>query len=147
MKKTPLEYALNLLKVRERSEGEIKQKMLLRGYFLEEIETVLKWLKEKNFVDDKRFVQNYIDFQRRMGQAGKFKIKCRLKSFSISEELIDEELKVIDHDSELEMAENEATKWLSRKVGVINQKEKLARFLSGRGFGMDVIMAVINQKK
>ncbi|MEI7792553.1 MAG: regulatory protein RecX [Candidatus Berkelbacteria bacterium] len=143
MKKTPQEYVINLLKIRERSEGEIRQKMKLKGYFLEEVESVVSFMKERNFLDDSRFTKLYVRSKRLTGQYGKHSIRCRLKSFQIAEEIVENELAEITQEEELAIAKNLAEKWLAKKQEKDRTYEKLGRFLMGRGFGYDLIKKVL----
>jgi regulatory protein len=147
MKKTPLEYAMNLLKVRDRSEGEMRQKMKLRGYFLEEIESAVDFLKQKKFLDDSKFVHNYVDSQRRQGQAGRFKIRCRLKGFNLADDLVEEALSNISDEEELQAARSLAAQWVLRKKDKELSSDKLGRFLLGRGFNYGIVIKVLESLK
>jgi regulatory protein len=145
MKKTPQEYVINLLKIRERSEGEIRQKMKLKGYFIEEVDTVISFMKDRNFLDDSRFTKLYVRSKRLTGQYGIHSIRCRLKNFQIAEEVIETELAEITKEEELATAKNLAVKWLAKKQEKDRTYEKLGRFLMGRGFGYELIKQVLSE--
>jgi len=139
MKKTPLEYAMNLIRMRDRSEGEIRQKMRLKGFFAEEIEETVGFLKERKFVDDLRFVDNYVASQCRQKISGRNKMRFRLRGLNVAEDLIEKSLGQIKLEDEIETAKALAQKWLSKNGESGYNKDKLGRFLAGRGFGYDVI--------
>jgi len=145
MKKTPQEYVINLLKIRERSEGEIRQKMKLKGYFLEEVDAVISFMKDRNFLDDSRFTKLYVRSKRLTGQYGKHSIRCRLKNFQIDEEVIETELAEISKEEELATAKNLGVKWLAKKQEKDRTYEKLGRFLMGRGFGYELIKQILHE--
>src|SRR5579871_2843120 len=53
------EYALRALAGRAHSTGEVKQKLERRAERAEDVEAVLKRLKEAGYLDDRRFAENY----------------------------------------------------------------------------------------
>jgi regulatory protein len=147
--KPPFQYALDLIKIRDRSEFEIKKKMKDKDFLPEEIKKTLSFLVEKKFIDDRRFTEIYVRSQRSIGRNGKIKIRLKLKTFGISDELINEYLNTdsgVNNDSE--NANDAAEKWLRTKPNVPKEKikEKLFRHLVGRGFEYEIIKEVINSR-
>ena len=139
MKKTPLQYALDLVSMRDRTEGELRKKMRDKKIEPLEIEKSIKFLREKHFLDDARFVSNFVASSKRQGRFGKRRIFQKLKILGVNKELLEEAWRDLDEDSEEERAKEAASKWLSKKGSVDNFKEKLFRHLIGRGFDYDVI--------
>lgn len=144
---TPLEYALYLLKMRDRSIGEIRNKMQLKKIEPEKIEEVIKFLIEKDFLDDERFAKNYVRIQLGTGQIGKYKLKFKLQRLFVPKEIIDEVIGEIALGAEQEAAEVLAQKWLVKKKDVLPEKryEKLGRFLLARGFEIDVVKKILSE--
>jgi len=145
MKKTPLQYALDLVSMRDRTEAELRRKMLDKKIETPEIEKAINFLKEKNFLDDSRFVKNFIASSKRQGRFGRRRIFQKLKIFGISNELLEEAWQGLDEDSEEERAIETASKWLSKKGSNDNFKEKLIRHLIGRGFDYDIIKKAMGE--
>jgi len=142
MKKTPLEYALNLLKIRDRSEGEVRQKMKLKGFFVEEVEVVIAKLKETKLLDDARFVASYVRSQQNMGR-GITRIKFRLKCLKIDDDLIKEAALEVSSEDEETRAQDLAKRWMTKNGTKENAKEKLIRFLMVRGFDYGTVKDAI----
>lgn len=147
MKKKPLEYALYLLELRDRTEGEIRQKMGMKKYEVAEIDEAIKFLKEKDFIDDERFVKNFIRSKQEFSSAGKYKIRQKLIQLRVAPELIEESLNQIDSDSEKERATELAKNWLTKQNSIPPEKryEKLGRYLVSRGFEWEIIKEVLDE--
>lgn len=71
-------YALNLLSFRARSEKEIKDKMLQKGYDLSIIDNTIQYLKEQGYLNDKEFAKAFIKDKMELSHYGKNRIKVEL---------------------------------------------------------------------
>jgi regulatory protein len=147
MEKSPLQYALNLLKLRDRTVGEIRDKMKQKGFEQAEIEVTINFLTEKGFLDDERFVTNFIRNKQQFGSAGKYKIKFKLEQLKVNRELINQKLAEVNPESEIERAKELAQNWLNKKQTVLPEKkyEKLGRFLVSKGFEIDIVKNVLHE--
>ncbi len=145
MKKTPLQYALDLIAMRDRSVAEIRKKMREKEIDSKIVEDVIQNLIDKKFLDDERFVKNYISSQKRQGRYGKFRIVQKLIRFGIGQELIDNIKSELDGKSEYDRAEELAEKWLQRNLQKDKLYEKLGRFLAGRGFEIDIVKEILGK--
>ena len=141
MNHSSLQYALNLLKLRDRTVGEIKDKMKQKGFENSDIIKAVEFLKDKDFINDERFVINYIRSKQSFGSAGKYKIKFKLEQLKVDRELIGRKLSEISPDDEESRAKELARNWLSKKQSVPAEKryEKLGRFLIARGFEISIV--------
>ena len=137
--------ALKILKIRENSFLEIKNKLIKK--FPDDkdlIQEVLTDFKNKNYLSDQRFAEMYLRAKR---GKGKYYIKRELLRKGVSEEVISETFKGSDYD-ELESASKAAEKKISSisKLPELKQKEKLMRFLHSRGFSKTVIYEILNSR-
>ena len=141
------EYAFFLLKLRDRSIGEIRHKMAEKKFEPAEIAKTVDFLIEKKFLDDARFVENYIRGQQSFGSAGRYKLKFKLQKLYIPRELIEEKLGNIEEDDELERAEELAKNWLAKKLTCPPEKryERLGRFLCGKGYAIGTVSKVLSE--
>ncbi len=89
----PLNDALRFLKTRLRSEWELRHRLKEKGYFDEEIETVIDLLKNKNFIDDKRFAYLYAYDSLSLKKKGPMRIKYELRLLNVNDIDIEEGLK------------------------------------------------------
>lgn len=147
MKKKPLEYALYLLELRDRTEGEIREKMKRKGYESGEIEDTVTFLKDKDFINDERFVRNFIQNKQSFGTTGKYKIRQKLMLLHLDHTLIEENLKETDPEAERERALELAHDWMKKKSSIPPEKryEKLGRYLIARGFEIDIVKSILSE--
>lgn len=122
-KKSPLENAFHFLSFRSRSEKEMRD-YLARKEILEIDETINK-LKDLGFIDDKKFVSEFVDSRSKNKPKGKKALKIELARKGI---------KVDDLDINEDELAKEA---LNRKN--FRDKERAQRFLYSRGFSWNTI--------
>jgi len=156
MKLKPLEYALYLLKIRDRSVGEIRHKMLVRKCSKEEIEEVILFLNDKKFLNDEKFATNFVRNQLIIKPQGRYKLEQRLKQFHVDEKIIKDVLGQIDIEEERNSAKELAERWLNKKYQVLSIKyqgdkrkinDSLCRYLIGRGFDYEIIKEILQNIK
>jgi len=134
--------AANFLRARERSEKEIRNKLRTKEYSENIIEKVLEKLKELNLVDDKRFAEMFVRDRMKLKPKGKKSLEIELKQKGIDNKII---LEVLDHlinsESEKELLERvlEKAKKKYGDLSVLENKQKIVRYLISRGFSYDLI--------
>lgn len=60
MAQTCLDYALHYISRYPKTEKELKRQLMSKGYFTDDINNTIEFLKEKNFLNDKTFVESYV---------------------------------------------------------------------------------------
>lgn len=60
MTQTCLDYALHYISRYPKTEKELKRQLMSKGYFTDDINNTIEFLKEKSFLNDKTFVESYI---------------------------------------------------------------------------------------
>lgn len=139
-------YALTLLDYRERSQWEIKERMRQKRYTPEVIQQVINYLKEHDFLNDKRFSEEWANFVIKKGFARK-RVYYELRKKGIAEDLIEEILeKLFSKIDETEMALRVVQK--KRKM-LKNERDfqRISEFLRRRGYSFSIINTVIDQLK
>lgn len=139
--------ALRIVEKTYKSEKELKDKLLLKGYDKDSIEKSIEFLKEYGFINDNNFAKLYIKDKNRT--QGKSKIKYDLIKKGISEDIIESSISNIDEDDERDNAYNIAIK----KYNVIAKREddkyklsqKLFRFLLSKGYSYDTVSYVVRK--
>lgn len=139
--------ALKIVERSYKSEKELKDKLLLKGYDKDSIEKTMEFLKEYNFLSDNNYTKMYVKDKSKF--QGKNKIKFDLYRKGIDEEIIQEELSSIDEDDEKEVAYNLAFK----KYNIISKREsdkyklsqKLYRYIVSKGYSYDIASYAIKK--
>ena len=131
------ERALNLLKVQDRTEGEMCRRLSQDGYPEMIVQETLTFLQEYHFVDDARYAANYLQVHgKRKSQA---ELKLYLQRKGVSREIIREQLEEAEHDS------GEAIRILLEKKHykagetAPEQEKKIVAYLMRRGFSWEDI--------
>ena len=167
------EYALFLLNLSMRTVGEMREKMLKRGYNKEVVEKVIATLLDLRFLDDSNYTEVFINSMKNYKSWGRFMMKKKLIEKKLDKNLIEEKLEeLVSEDDEIEIAlrllqtlmssSGLRSKTRGSSVDSIRQsadrgndirenvtkldyetKQKIMRRLAGRGFGMSVIQKII----
>lgn len=123
-KKSPQEFAFHFLSFRSRSEKEMRD-YLKKKEVLEIDETIGK-LKELDFINDNKFVQEFIDSRSKNKPKGKKALMIELARKGIK----------VDN---LDINEDELAKKALLKKKTFKDRNQLQRFLYSRGFSSSVI--------
>ncbi|MBE6357144.1 MAG: regulatory protein RecX [Lentisphaerae bacterium] len=143
-----LTKAMNLLAVRSLSEAELLDKLLRAGYSKEESENAAVECIKRHYVDDEQLTIDCVDIlhQRNLG-AGQIRLKLSRRGFDaekISEQLAE------SPEEELEAAKRAMAgklRLLTRENDPRKKREKLFRFMAGRGFAPSLIFKLIGEEE
>lgn len=144
-KKTALVKAESWCAYQERSQHEMRMKLLDWGLRHDELEEVLTELITTNFLNEERFAMAYVSGKVNIKKWGRIKIKQGLKFKKVSDRLIKKALNSIDE----EKYEENLRETLTKKAATINEKDafkrrsKLTSYLLGKGFETDLIFLVL----
>jgi regulatory protein len=130
--------ALGLLARREHSAGELKTKLLERGYESTAVEAVLSSLAQEKLLSDERFVQEFVAARVRRG-SGPMKIRAELRGRGVEGELADLALAALKGASAEGAAAARRKRFGAELPKDMPERARQARFLQQRGFSMDDI--------
>ncbi len=142
------QLAFFYLKFRDRTVKEMRDYLIKKQqrfqYSNEDIEAVITYLKENNYLNDLRYVENYVRNKVELKPQGKTKLTFDLKRKGISENLLTQFFmeEVVDEES---AAKEALTKIWHKFTKLDHQKqfERAARFLASRGFSYPIIKKTI----
>jgi regulatory protein len=140
-------YALFLLGLRLRTEGEIAQKMKERGYTERVIADVTNQLKTNAYIDDARYAEVLIDNYKQYKTYGYFMIKKKMIEKRLTRELIESSLdEFLPVSDELKIARRYLDKEGLEVTGKIDYptRQKIAYKLNSRGFRSSVISNIFS---
>jgi len=141
-----LEYAFFLLKLRDRSVGEMEDKLRRKEYDSKEIAKTMAFLIEKDFLNDERFALNFVHFKKSLKPIGKYYLQNKLRQKKIDNEIIEKVLS--ENSDQTEEVEDAANRWLAQNKKLPKEKiyEKLSRYLASRGFEWEKVKEVVGEK-
>lgn len=139
-------YVWRLLKFRQRSEYEIRLRLMLHAYESSVSDETIKYLKDIGYIDDLTFARRWID-ARLKKPLGLRAIRVELQEKGVSAEIIDELLTQKKQTlNEYAIVEKAAEKCFctlkEKKEPLLRLKQKLYAYLARRGFSSEVISEV-----
>ncbi len=145
------DYAMFLLNIRLRTEGELREKMRSKKYEDRIMDEVIRRLKELHYIDDQRFAEVYLENLKKYKSWGYFGIKKKFMEKKLPREIIENVLaEGMTEEEELEIAKKFLKKQNSlplrgRDKGGVSREDKsrLARKLAAKGFRGNVVAKLI----
>jgi regulatory protein len=152
------EYAMFLLSLHLRTEGEVRQKLEGRGYTSDTVKTVIIRLMDQKYLDDQRYAEVFLENLKQYKSFGFYGIKKKfiekkLPSSIIEKVLADgltveEEIKIAKRFLKkvgiVAKSETNLEPHYSNFNGVENQvKQKIAQKLKTKGFRGEVVARLI----
>ncbi len=124
--------ALNSLARRDHASGELRRKLLRRGFEAALIERVIEDLLAEGLLDDRRFVENFIAYHAQRGH-GPLRVRADLRAAGLEGALVEEGLEAYpDWLAQLRQARRK--KFGDPPPEGYEDRRRQARFLSYRGF-------------
>ena len=143
-----LNTALRILTRRDHSKHELSQKLKARGYAEEVIDEVISKCERFDYINDERTAQVFVRQLHRKGY-GRKRIRFELNLKGLRGNHIQAILsKSISDADEYQCAEKifqKHARRFDREKNVLKRKDKLYRFLYGRGFSKMVISELISK--
>lgn len=131
------ERAVTYLSAVPRAKREIERYLSDKGYDKDVVGETLDRLVAYHYIDDRLYAETY--FRSASKKYGSFRIAAELKKRGVDKEIIDE---LIENGGEDEIY-SVACKYISSHRTA--DRQKLKRFLAGRGFSWDSISAAVSR--
>ena len=144
------EKALKLLAVRPRSEKELRQKLLQKGFTGKIVFEVISDLKKVDLINDEKFAESWAFSRLANKPMGRFLLKQELFRKGIKKELIEEVIKKsFEDEKEIELAKKllDKRKKLFQNLEDRKVQKKLSDFLLRRGFSYEIVNKVMHLKE
>lgn len=137
-------FALGKISHAQKTSFEIEKILKDNNFSNESIQRTIDFLNEYGILNDELFVKSYVSDKHNISRWSKNKIRYYLKAKKISDELIEEYLEIINDEQEYEKAYNFALKKAKNTFNIEN-KQKVYRYLAGKGFEYDIINKVVSE--
>ncbi|MDZ7718525.1 MAG: regulatory protein RecX [Balneolaceae bacterium] len=137
------EACFRYLSRRDHSSFELRQKVEKKGYSKNDIEQVVQNLADKGYLNDESFAAKFVEEKTELNQWGPKKIKSHLYRKGIDRKIIDKVLsQKTDNLQQQQICVDLVMKrkrHFLREKDKYKQKQKIYRYLAGRGFSGSVI--------
>jgi regulatory protein len=144
--KKAFNYAISILGRSPKSEKEIRDKLTEKGYEKETIDNIIHKLKINKYIDDENYSELFIRDKINISKYGKRKIQERLYQKGIDKEIIQDKLKDISNEDEIQRAMELAEKKLRTltKEEPLKRKMKIYNYLLNKGFEYETIKKAVS---
>jgi len=136
-------YAVYLLGLKLRTEGELREKMRLKKYGLEVVGQVIQELLSNRYIDDQRYAEVYLENLKKYKNFGFFGVKKKLMEKRLPPSIIEGVLDGgLSEEEELKIAQRYIKNY---EIGSMKyeEKQKLAQKLRARGFRTSVAIRAV----
>jgi regulatory protein len=144
MAANPLQSLMRFCAYRERAEHEVHQKAVQLGLLPAEIKSALATLKEEGFLNQDRFLRAYVHDKRSFQGWGPYKIQAHLRQYQIPNHDIQQALEDVAPEAWIDILRRlvKQKNSLPTENWDAEQRQKMFRWLYGRGFTSDQIRMV-----
>lgn len=134
-----LRAALRWLKVKDRTEHEIRTRLAERGTPDDVINAVLAYLQSKKFVHDPRVAERAVEIASSQRPAGREKVRADLELRGADEEAIESALESLPAEREADRA----LALIQARFKPLDGPARVARWLASKGFDEDSSLAAL----
>lgn len=131
--------AMDYLVRQDRAEGELFDKLLLKGFPKKVCDEAIAYVKSFHYLDDARYARNYIDLKR--SSKSRYEMTMELKRRKVASDVIEAAFSELDCMDDSEAIRNlirkkypQGTKGLERR-----EEQKLTAYLARKGFSFEDI--------
>ncbi len=140
------DYALYLIEFRDRTEKELREKLVAKGYGEEQIEDTVEFLKNYGYIDDKRYASHFISDAINLKKWGKIRIRTELLRKGVDRETVDFAIE----DAFMEVEDDRVLSQMQlrfKDADFSNMKERtrIFNFFMRRGFTAEEIKGAMNK--
>ena len=140
--------AVNYISIKMRSNKEIKEYLIKKGFSNENIDKQINQLIADGYLNDEKFTISFINDNINLTNKGPLKIKNELIKYGINNDIIEEKINLIDDDIVKDKLNNLIDKQLRIKKGSENAiKIKLINYFINLGYSKDMIITLLSNKK
>ena len=139
--------AYRYLSHRDRSARETADHLRKKGLDDAVVQETLRYLKEANYLDDRRFAEHWARTRAENKQFGKYRLRQELLGKGIAQDLIDETLDTLfETVKEIDLARAVVEKKLPsmQDLDANKRKSRLVGLLQRKGFSLDIIYKVLD---
>lgn len=132
----------------ERSQLEVKRKLLNMGLTGSEADEILVHLIRNNFLNEERFARAFSQGKQKTKQWGLRKIQQQLKVKGVNEKLSSQVLSEIDHEAYLQNLRNllEKKNRTLKETDPWKRSVKLKTYLTGKGYEPELVIREVEKR-
>ena len=135
----------SLLEYKDRTDQELKERLIREGYPKELVEEGISWAKEYRLIDNDRFAANYVKVNE--GKKGNYLLRKELSRKGIEKTVVDELLADVEKQEKDNIEKLYQKRFSSIDLQDEKQRMKVMRYFIRNGFSYDDIQNLIHKMK
>jgi len=145
-----LQKAFFYLKFRPRTKGELENYLLKKikttHWSSDDVKRIIVHLEELEFIDDKKFIQWFVEQRSLLKPKSEFALKRELFQHGVNKSMIDEYFSANPLDEEDLAFKTLQNRWQRfQRLNKMERFKKASQFLMRRGFGFDIVKKTIEK--
>ena len=141
--------AFDYLSRRDHASGEVRSKLLKKGFSTEVTDQVIESLTQKKYLDDSGFAEKYAEEKSRLNRWGSRKIESELLKKGVPPDIVRKGMEAaLSGLPEEEICLDLILKrkeYFLRELNPVKRKQKIFRYLSTRGFSASQISRAVQK--
>lgn len=140
------DYALRLIEFRDRTQKELRDRLLEKGYDENTIEDEIEFLKSYGYINDTRYAERFVSDAINLKKWGKIRIRTELLRKGIERDVIDNTIE--DAFEEIEddrVLLQMKTRFKNSDLSNIKERTRIFNFFIRRGFTSEEIKGAMNK--
>ena len=147
MKPDCKDYAVKLLAVKDRTEKELRDKLIEKHYTTEEIDAAIESMASYGYINDRAYAEKYLKDGLNVRGHGEGRIKTELLRRGVSRETVEEVLSEIEPELGAErMSEIFDRRFANADLSSPKERNRIFGYFARRGFAPHEIWSLINRK-
>ncbi|MBO5411790.1 MAG: RecX family transcriptional regulator [Clostridia bacterium] len=142
-KTTALDKALMHLSATRKTEKQIREFLMRKGYLPAVVDCVVEKLREYGFLNDGEYAEAYVESA--VKNKGGRLIRMELRGKGVSDDVIDCALNALDDETEEQTAKKLLEKYMRGKPADVQTRQKAYRHLLSKGFDYETAKTVLRE--
>jgi len=139
-------YVFKLIEFRDRTEKELRGKLLEKGYDENIIEDEIAFLKDYGYINDARYAQRFVSDAVNLKKWGKIRIRTELLRKGVQGEIVDNAIEdAFCEESDDRLFDMMQKRFKDSDFGNIKERNRIFNFYIRRGFTPDEIKGAMNR--
>ena len=140
------EYALKLITFRDRTQKELREKLIQKGYSENAVEDVIAFLEEYGYINDFKYAQHFINDSVNLKKWGKIRIRSELLKRGVRREVFEKILEEAFEDGVGDVLLSQMqTRFKNSDLANIKERTRIFNFFLRRGYSADEIKGALNK--
>ena len=139
-------YVFKLIEFRDRTEKELRGKLLEKGYDENIIEDEIAFLKDYGYINDARYAQRFVSDAVNLKKWGKIRIRAELLRKGVQGEIVDNAIEdAFCEESDDRLFDMMQKRFKDSDFSNIKERNRIFNFYMRRGFTPDEIKGAMNR--